>query len=111
MLIACEGDDVVNDQAQPDRFYVNTVTIGMNIVTESARSAGVGTTMLNALCGWASDLGFEHCAVGWDPANLLSDAFYRSKGFTPARYELSRNIDARVAWANQALDYTRFRLG
>jgi GNAT superfamily N-acetyltransferase len=111
VLVASDGENLVGMiQAQPDRLYVDTVTIGMNIVTQRARSAGVGTTMLNTLCGWATESGFEHCAVGWDPANLLSDAFYRSKGFTPVRYELSRNIDSRVVWANENLDYGRSTL-
>jgi GNAT superfamily N-acetyltransferase len=111
VLVACQGDAVVGMiQAQPDSQYANTATIGLNIVTKHARSAGVGTTMLHALFAWAADAGFERCAVGWDSANLLSDAFYRSRGFTPLRYELQRSIDPRVAWANENLDYGRRRL-
>jgi GNAT superfamily N-acetyltransferase len=109
VLVACDGDGIVGMiQAQPDRLWTETTTIGMNIVTEGARSAGVGTTMLNALCAWAARAGADRCAVGWDSANLLSDAFYRSRGFTPVRYELRRMIDPRVAWANETLDYSPF---
>jgi GNAT superfamily N-acetyltransferase len=111
VLVACDGDAVVGMiQAQPDGLYADTMTIGMNIVSEHARSAGVGTTMLNALCTRAADAGFQRCAVGWDSANLVSDAFYRARGFAPVRYELFRNIDARVAWANETLDYRRYTL-
>ena len=79
VLVACDGDAIVGMiQAQPDSLYTATTTIGMNIVTEHARSAGVGTTMLNALCASAVSSGAERCAVGWDSANLLSDAFYPS---------------------------------
>ena len=110
VLVACNGERVIGMiQAQPDGLYANTATIGLNIVTEHARSDGVGTTMLNALCGWASDAGFERCAVSWDSANLISDAFYRARGFTPARYDLRRNVDPRVAWANDHLDYGQFK--
>jgi ribosomal protein S18 acetylase RimI-like enzyme len=110
VLVAAENETIVGMiQAQPDGFYANTATIYMNIVAEHARSAGVGTTMLTALFAWAANLGFEHCAVGWDSANLLSDAFYRARGFTPVRYELRRLIDPRVAWANGELDYRFFR--
>jgi GNAT superfamily N-acetyltransferase len=111
VLVASDGHHLVGMiQAQPDRLYADTATIGMNIVSERARSAGVGSTMLTELCAWATDLGFEHCAVGWDPANLVGDAFYRRKGFRPVRYELSRTIDSRVAWANEHLRYPRLRL-
>ena len=94
VLVACDGDAIVGMiQAQPDRLWVDTTTIGMNIVTEHARSAGVGTTMMNVLCAAAASRGAERCAVGWDSANLLSDAFYRARGFTPVRYDLHRRID------------------
>jgi len=106
VLVACDGDAIVGMiQAQPDGLFADTTTIGMNVVTEHARSAGVGTTMLNALCASAATSGAERCAVGWDSANPLSDAFYRARGFTPGRYELRRIIDPRVAWANDNLDY------
>jgi hypothetical protein len=65
--------------------------------------------MLNALCATAATSGAQHCAVGWDSANPLSDPFYRARGFTPARYELRRIIDARIAWANDNLDYQPFK--
>lgn len=110
VLVACDGDDIVGMiQAQPDGLWTATTTIGMNVVTEHARSAGVGTTMLNALCASAARSGAEHCAVGWDSANPLSDPFYRARGFTPVRYELRRIIDARAAWANDNLDYHHFK--
>lgn len=94
--------------AEPDRAYAESVVIGMNVVTESARCAGVGTALLDALIGWAAETGYRHCTVGWTSSNLISDAFYRSRGFVPIRYRLHRRIDPRVAWANDALDYTPF---
>jgi ribosomal protein S18 acetylase RimI-like enzyme len=109
VLVACDGDAIVGMiQAQPDGLYADTTTIGINIVTERARSAGVGTTMVNALCASAASSGAEHCAVGWDSANLLGDAFYRARGFRPVRYELHRSVDSRVAWANNNFDYRQF---
>jgi ribosomal protein S18 acetylase RimI-like enzyme len=111
LLVAYDGDAIVGMiQAQPDRLYVAATTIGLNLVTEDARSAGVGTTMLNALCASAASAGADYCAVGWDSANLVSDAFYRARGFRPVRYELHRSIDPRVAWANDDLDYRQFTL-
>jgi GNAT superfamily N-acetyltransferase len=52
--------------------------------------AGVGTAMLDALCRWAAQCGYGYCTVGWTLSNLVSDAFYRSRGFTPIRYRLRR---------------------
>jgi ribosomal protein S18 acetylase RimI-like enzyme len=109
VLVACDGDVIVGMiQAEADRLWAGTTTIGMNIVTEDARSTGVGTTMLDALCAEAANSGADRCAVGWDSANLVSDAFYRARGFIPVRYELHRTIDQRVAWANDTLDYSQF---
>lgn len=96
-------------QAEADARYRDTVTIGMNIVTEAARSAGLGTAMLQAITPWALDNGFLHCTVSWSSANLTSDAFYRSRDFTPIRYRLGRHIDPRVTWANETLDYSQFQ--
>jgi GNAT superfamily N-acetyltransferase len=96
-------------QAQPDTAYTDSVVIGMNVVTQSARSAGMGTAMLAALCSWAARRNYQYCTVGWTSSNLISDAFYRSRGFTPIRYRLHRRIDPRVAWANEAIDYSNFR--
>jgi hypothetical protein len=46
--------------------------------------------MLDALCRWAAQCGYGYCTVGWTLSNLVSDAFYRSRGFTPIRYRLRR---------------------
>ena len=62
------------------------------------------------LLGWAHAQGYQHCTVGWTASNLVGDAFYRSRSFTPIRYRVHRRIDPRVAWANETLDYTKFRL-
>lgn len=94
--------------AEPDGAYADSVVIGMNVVTESARSAGLGTAMLDVLVCWAAGHGYRHCTVGWTSSNPISDAFYRSRGFVPIRYRLHRRIDPRVAWANDALDYRSF---
>lgn len=95
-------------QTEPDNTYTDAVVIGMNVVAEPARSEGLGTAMLRVMLDWAATRGYRYCTVGWTSANPASDAFYRSRGFTPLRYRLHRRIDSRVAWANEALDYTVF---
>lgn len=51
---------------------------------------------------------YGYCAVGWTSSNLISDAFYRSRGFTPVRLRLHRRIDSRISWANDSLDDRNF---
>jgi predicted GNAT superfamily acetyltransferase len=109
MLVAHESGRAVGMiEAHPDSRYTSTVTIGLNVVTETARSRGVGTAMLEALLRRASAAGYEYCAVSWASANLVSDAFYRSRGFRPLRYEIVRNLDQRIAWADENLDHDAF---
>jgi len=106
VLVAHDDERLVGMmQAEADARYARAVTIGMNIVAEHARSGGIGSAMLRALTVWALEREFEHCTVGWSSANLVSDAFYRSRGFKPIRYRLARRVDPRIAWANERLDY------
>lgn len=104
-----EGRVVAMAQAEPDRAFLDAFDIGMNVVTVEARGSGIGTSMLDFLVRWGSDAGYRYCTVGWTSSNLDSDAFYRSRGFSPTRYRLHRRIDTRVAWANEHFDYTAFR--
>ncbi|WP_030769883.1 GNAT family N-acetyltransferase [Streptomyces sp. NRRL F-2664] len=95
-------------QAGPDPRYRSTATVGMAVVTASARSKGVGTALLSGVLSWAADQGFATCGTEWSSANLVSDAFSRGHGFTPVGYKLTRLIDARVSWAHTHLNY-RYR--
>jgi ribosomal protein S18 acetylase RimI-like enzyme len=109
VLVARDGDRLsAMMQAEPDNTYTDAVVIGMNVVTEAARGEGLGTTMLRDMLDWAATRDYRYCTVGWTSSNLMSDAFYRSRGFAPLRYRLHRRIDSRVAWANEALDYSVF---
>jgi GNAT superfamily N-acetyltransferase len=109
VVVAEMGERIVAmATAGPDKAYLDTFDIGMNSVTAGARRGGVGTAMLNFLLAWGASRGYRHCTVGWTSSNLGSDAFYRSRGFTPVRYRLHRRIDDRVSWANEGLDYAAF---
>ncbi|WP_020578715.1 GNAT family N-acetyltransferase [Actinopolymorpha alba] len=110
VLVIDDGErPVAMMSAQPDNAYARSVVIGMNIVAESVRSEGMGTAMLDVLLRWAADRAYEYCTVGWASSNLISDAFYRSHGFTPIRHRLHRRIDPHVTWANDDLDYSIFQ--
>ena len=92
----------------PSSAYPDALDIGMNVVTEDARSAGVGTAMLDFVLRWAATAGYHYCTVGWTSSNPVSDAFYRSRDSRPFRYRLHRRIDPRIAWANESLDLGLF---
>lgn len=111
IVVVVEGDEGLLGMAQagPASAYADTVDIGMNVVTDGARSQGLGTSMLRYLLGWAASRGYRYCTVGWTSSNLMSDAFYRSRGFAPVRFRLHRRIDPRISWANDTLDDRHFR--
>lgn len=110
IVVVVEGADRLMGMAQagPARTYLDTVDIGMNIVTDGARSEGLGTAMLRYLLEWAASKRYRYCAVGWTSSNLISDAFYRSRGFRPVRFRLHRRVDPRISWANDTLDDSNF---
>lgn len=110
IVVIVESDDRLLGMAQagPASAYLDTVDIGMNIITDGSRSSGLGTAMLRFLLAWAESKRYRYCAVGWTSSNLASDAFYRSRGFTPIRLRLHRRVDPRISWANATLDDSNF---
>ncbi|MEV0088762.1 GNAT family N-acetyltransferase [Saccharopolyspora sp. NPDC050642] len=109
VLVAAERDRPIGMiQAGRDNRFPATATIGLAVVTADARSGGVGTALVSGVLGWASRRGFRSCGAEWSSANPVSDAFWRGRGFVPARYTLTRLIDARVAWAATGLSYRYF---
>ena len=93
----------------PDRLLLDTVTIGIASVKLGIRHSGHGTAMLAYAMEWAARSGYRYCAVEWTSPNLTSDRFWRSRGFHPVQYKLTRRIDSRVAWANPSLSYQHLR--
>ena len=93
-VVVVDGDEglIAMAQAGPSSAYLDTFDIGMNVVTDGARRRGVGTAVLDALLRWGASRRYRFASVGWTSANLVSDAFYRSRGFTPVRYRLHRRI-------------------
>ena len=106
-VVVVEGDDGLLAMAQvgPASAYIDTADIGMNMVTEGARSRGAGTAMLQSILNWAGSHRYRYCTVGWTASNIISDSFYRSRGFAPVRVRLHRLIDPRISSANEQLDH------
>ncbi|MGI8552857.1 MAG: GNAT family N-acetyltransferase [Dehalococcoidia bacterium] len=69
-------------------------------VEQGGRSAGVGSALLDRGLAWAREQGFDFCTVSWRTQNLSGGRFWPRNGFQPVRYQLSRSIDERIAWAD-----------
>src|SRR5690606_2885528 len=93
----------------PDPHFDDTVVIGIASVSAASRHHGAGTAMLNLALAWAREAGYQYCSVEWTSPNLVSDRFWRTRGFTPVQYKLSRRIDPSVAWADASLSYEHIR--
>ncbi|HEY3501778.1 MAG TPA: GNAT family N-acetyltransferase [Actinocatenispora sp.] len=100
-----DGDPVGMIQAGRDSRYRTAATIGIAAVTASARSGGVGGALVSGVQRWAAGRGFRYYGAGWTSANLVSDSFWRGRGFVPVAYTLTRLVDQRVAWADADLGY------
>lgn len=98
-----DGEPVGMIQAGRDSRYRTAATIGIAVVTASARSGGLGRALVSGVRRWAAGRGFRRYGAGWTSANLVSDAFWRGRGFVPVAYTLTRLVDQRVAWADADL--------
>lgn len=96
-------------QVNPDNHFVDTATIGIAGVAPDDRHQGVGTAIVNFALDWANNSGYRFCAVEWSSPNLTSDRFWRSRGFQPLQYKLTRRIDPRIAWAHSRISYDHIR--
>jgi len=96
-------------EVNADGHFLDTATIGIAGVAPGERHQGVGTAIVNFTLDWASRAGYRYCAVEWTSPNLTSDRFWRSRGFEPLQYKLTRRIDPRIAWANPGLSYDHIR--
>jgi GNAT superfamily N-acetyltransferase len=92
-------------QFQPSECLVlptsapTTVAITGAYTRTDLRGAGIGTTLLQAGLRWASSVGYTHCSVDFESANLPGSRFWL-RNFGPVTHSLVRRIDSRLAWAN-----------
>lgn len=77
-----------------------SIYLSIGFVEEDARTAGIGTAMVNRGFEWVREKGFKLCTVGFFSTNIIGARFWRSKGFQPLAMNLERRIDERIAWAN-----------
>lgn len=72
-----------------------TTSIYAAFTKEKVRSEGIATALLDHALNAARDLGFERCAVPFEPMNLLGSRFWL-KHFKPVCYSILRIVDDRL---------------
>ena len=76
-----------------------TVYLYQGIVSEQARSGGVGRAILAHGVEWARAQGYEHIALHYASPNVSGAKFWDAHGFSPIEYRMTRHVDERIAWA------------
>ena len=94
--VACMG----LEPSSPDACYVirdeKTISITSAFTTESERNKGMGTALLNHSLAWARSVGYQRCAVDFEPQNIPAVRFWL-RHFQPVCYSQIRHVDERVA--------------
>ncbi|HEX4213861.1 MAG TPA: GNAT family N-acetyltransferase [Candidatus Dormibacteraeota bacterium] len=92
-----EGHLVGMMAVEQDQLYESTAIVSSAGTTQRFRSQGIGGAILARVEEWAHRRDCRNLAVGWNSANLLSDAFWRGHGFQPVHYALSRDFAEELA--------------
>jgi GNAT superfamily N-acetyltransferase len=96
VIVACMGFE----PASPDACYIirdeKTISITSAFTRESERNKGIATALLNHSLDWARSVGYERCAVDFEPQNIPAARFWL-RHFQPVCYSLIRHVDERVA--------------
>jgi GNAT superfamily N-acetyltransferase len=82
--------------ANPDAAFViqdkRIASIHGAFTEEKFRGQGIGKALLNKSIEWASSMGYEICAVDFEPENIDGSCFWM-KHFKPICYTLVRNVN------------------
>jgi len=73
----------------------NTTSVTGAFARVDARGKGIGTTLLNCALEWAQSVGYERCAVDFEPANIPGTRFWL-RHFHPICYSLIRHVDEKI---------------
>jgi GNAT superfamily N-acetyltransferase len=102
-VTACMGFE----PASPDACYIirdeKTTSITSAFTAESERGNGIATTLLNHALAWARSVGYQRCAVDFEPQNIPATRFWL-RHFQPICYSQIRHVDERVAWVHEKQD-------
>jgi GNAT superfamily N-acetyltransferase len=74
--VAYMGFGPASDEACTIIVDDGTTSIPGVFTVQAARSSGIATALLNHGLGWASQRGYQRCAVDFEPANPLAVRFW-----------------------------------
>jgi len=102
--VACIGLEPANPRgAVYVRRDEKTVSITSAFTKDRARSHGIGAALLAHALNWARSVGYERCAVDFEPQNIPGSRFWL-RHFQPICLSLMRRVDERIAWAHEGRD-------
>ncbi len=78
---------------------VGDIYLFEGVVSEAARSGGVGTAVLDEALSWVRDTGYTTCTLHFASGNYSGGPFWLGHGFVPVEHTMERRIDERIAWA------------
>jgi GNAT superfamily N-acetyltransferase len=99
-VVACMGLEPSNPKACYIIRDEKTTSITSAFTEESERNKGIATALLNHSLDWARSVGYQRCAVDFEPQNLSAARLWL-RHFQPICYSLIRHVDERVAWAHE----------
>lgn len=76
-----------------------TCSVSGAYVRPEQRQGGIGAALLQRTVDWATQAGYQRCAVDFETHNIYGSRFWH-RHFTPVAYSLLRKLDQRVAWAH-----------
>jgi GNAT superfamily N-acetyltransferase len=103
-VVACMGLEPSNPKACYIIRDEKTISITSAFTEESERNKGIGTALLNHSLDWAYSVGYDRCAVDFEPQNIPAARFWL-RHFQPVCYSLIRHVDERVAWAYEKREH------
>ena len=95
-VTACLGFEPANTDACYIIRDEKTTSITSAFTAESERGNGIATTLLNHALAWARSVGYQRCAVDFEPQNIPAAHFWL-RHFQPVCYSQIRHVDERVA--------------
>ena len=98
--VACMGLEPSNLTACYTIRDEKTTSITSAFTKEGVRNKGIGTALLNHSLDWARSVGYERCAVDFEPQNISGARFWL-RHFQAVCCSLIRHVDERVAWAHE----------
>lgn len=79
--------------------HASDVYLFEGVVSDDARSGGVGAALLAHSMEWARRSGHSTCTLHFASGNPSGAPFWLGHGFVPVEHTMERIIDSRIAWA------------